>query len=207
MQNQQQLDPKGDIGSTTRHYGSSIKQKTAGAQGMSAGPRPLDMNGYIKRLTQSISPALKEEIGLRARIGGGALPVMADPARISAVFAALVACGSLLSGGGSVTILTALVPLDTGRIEKRTGNGCALLSFHIAGPRGVRLPRLSSPARDCMLPALFNVRHIVGRYHGCFRLSVSENAVVLNVYLPVVQRSSTYRARNDTAFGSAEEGL
>jgi hypothetical protein len=165
------------------------------------------MNGYIKRLTQSISPALKEEIGLRARIGGGALPVMADPARISAVFAALVACGSLLSGGGSVTILTALVPLDTGRIEKRTGNGCALLSFHIAGPRGVRLPRLSSPARDCMLPALFNVRHIVGRYHGCFRLSVSENAVVLNVYLTVVQRSSTYRARNDTAFGSAEEGL
>jgi hypothetical protein len=58
-----------------------------------------------------------------------------------------------------------------------------------------------------MLPALFNVRNIVARYHGCFRLSVSENVVVLNVYLPVVQRSSTYRAQNDTAFGSAEEGL
>ena len=207
MGSQLQLDLKEDIGSTTRCYGSSIKQKTPGEQGMSAGPRPLDMNGCIKRLTQSISPALKEEIGLRARIGDGALPVMVDPARISAVFAALVACGSLLSGGGSVTILTALVPLNAGRIEKRTGNGCALLSFRVAPPGGMRLPRLSSPARDCMLPALFNVRHIVARYHGCFRLSVSENAVVLNVYLPVVQRSLTHRARNDTAFGSAEEGL
>jgi hypothetical protein len=58
-----------------------------------------------------------------------------------------------------------------------------------------------------MLHALFNVRHVVGRYHGCFRLSVSENAVVLNVYLPVVQRSSAYRAGSDTAFGSAKEGL
>lgn len=207
MRNDQQLAPKEDIGSTTRYDGSSIKQKTSSGQGMSAEPKPLDMNGYIKRLAQSISPALKEEIGLRAQIGDDALPVMADPARISAIFAALVACGSLLSGGGSVTILTALVPLGAGRFEKRTGNGCALLSFRIARPKGMRLPDLSSPARDCMLPALFNVRHIVGRYHGCFRLSISENAVVLNVYLPVVQRSSACRARSDTAFGSAKEGL
>ena len=203
MQNRQRLILREDIGSATEYGSRSTRRKTP-VRLESTEPKPLDVNGYIKGLAHSISPALKEEIGLRAQICKDPVLVMADPARISAIFAALVACGSLLSGGGSVTILTALVPLGAGRFEKGTGDGCALLSFRVTYPRDMRLPDLKGPARDCMLPALFNVRRIVDRYHGCFRLCASENGIVFNVYLPVVQQSSAYRATSETVSGGAK---
>ena len=203
MQNRQRLILREDIGSATE-YGSRSTRRKAPAGQESTEPKLLDVNGYIKVLAHSVSPALKEEIGLRAKVCKDALLVMADPARISTIFAALVACGSLLSGGGDVTVLTALVPLGAGRFEKGTGDGCALLSFRVTYPRDMRLPDLKGPARDSMLPALFNVRRIVDRYHGCFRLCASENGIVFNVYLPVVQQSSAYRATSETVSGGAK---
>jgi hypothetical protein len=206
MEKQLQIGRRSDKGLPAGRHDGTITWKRPAGQGMRARLEPLDMNGYIKRLAQSISPELKEEIGLRANIGDGTLPVVADPARISVIFAALVACGTLLSGGGSVTVLTALVPLGAGRIEKETGNGCALLSFRVERPRGTRLPSLWGRGRDRVLPALFNVRSIVGRYHGCFRLSVRENAVVFSVYLPVIQGSPGCGVERATAFGGTKEG-
>jgi hypothetical protein len=206
MEKQRQINRKKGTGSTTRYDDGSIGRKMPAVQGASAGPEPLDMNGYIRRLARSISPALKDKIGLRTDLGDEVLPVMVDPARIATIFAALVACGSRLTHGG-MTIFTALLPLDVGPVVRRAGNWCALLSFRAAGARGEEIPDLSGLDRDRMLPALFNVWHIVGKHHGCFRLCVGENEIIFNVYLPVMQQSSVCRVGSETVFGGGKERL
>ena len=207
MEKQGQNNRKKDIGSTMRHDRGSTEREIPVVQEVRAAPEPLDMNGYIRRLAQSISPALKKRIRLRQEIGDGALPVMANPARIFTIFAVLVACGSRLIPAGRMTVLTALVPFDAGPAVRATGNRCALLSLRAIGKRNQGTRDLSVLGRDRMLPALFNVRQIVGRDHGCFRVCVGENAIIFNVYLPIVRQSSVLGTVSQAVLGSEEEEL
>jgi len=204
MEKQDQNNRKKDLGSAARHDPSFTEREIPVVQEVSAAPEPLDINGYIRRLAQSISPALKKRIRLREDIGDDALPVMANPARISTIFAVLVACGSRLTPGGRMTVLTALVPFDTVSTVRATGNGCALLSLRAIGNRNQGIRDLSVLGRD---RALFDVRQIVGRDHGCFRVCVSENAIIFNVYLPIVRQSSVPGTGSQAVFGSKKEEL
>jgi len=164
----------------------------------------LDMNGYVRRLVQSLSPALKKRIGLRHEICDGDLPVAANPVRITTIFAVLAACAMRLAPGGRITVLTALVPFDGGLAG--TGDGCALLSFRGTGRKRQGIADLSVLGHARMLPALFNVRQIVAGDHGTFRLCAGENSIAFNVYLPVARQSSVSTAEGRAVFEGRKEG-
>ena len=105
-------------------------------------PGPLDLNICINRLAGLLSPF--ERISLRTVLGGSVLLVMADPGLMAAMFFTIIECAGRLAPGGTVTIHTALAPLQTGLVSKGMGNACVLLSFHAAAKGGRRI-RLNSP--------------------------------------------------------------
>ena len=79
-------------------------------------PGPLDLNICINRLAGLLSPF--ERISLRTVLGGNVLLVMADPDLMAAMFFTIVECAGRLAPGGTVTIHTALAPLQTGLVSK-----------------------------------------------------------------------------------------
>jgi hypothetical protein len=160
----------------------------------------LDVNNCIKGLSPLFSRTLKEKITLQVFLGDDELPVTGDPAQIAAIFAILVECCSRLAPGGSMMILTALLPLDIGLAPKRTGKGCAFLSFCAVGRGGEQISSLSDSGRDGVLRALSDVRDIVEGHHGCFRQCLREAGIDFKVYLPVARGiTADHRAGNGKA--------
>jgi hypothetical protein len=157
----------------------------APAAGEERQPERLPVNECIERLTRLFSPALRGRLTLHTALGDRELPIVGDPAGIVAIFFSLVAWGARLTPGGTMTVVTTLLPVHIGLSPKRAGSGCALLSFRAAGRSGERMSDLSIPGHDELLCALTNVRDTVKRYHGSFRLNICEKEVAFNVYLPV----------------------
>ena len=204
MEKQHEISGKKHTGSNMSDFRSSFEIEIPVVVEKRRALEALDMNGYIRRLVQSISPTLKKRMRLRDEICDGDLPVLANPARITTIFAVLSACAMRLAPGGRITVLTALVPSDAGLIG--TGNGCALLSFQGTGRNGQEIADLSVLGQDRMLPALFNVRQIVAGDHGCFRLCAGGNSIAFNVYLPVVGQSSVSMTESRAVFEGRQEG-
>ena len=189
MERHAQISRSKGAGPAAGDYKGSLEPGTQVLHATSAGPVPLDVNDCIRRLMQSYARLQKEKIRLRTALGHNELPVMGDPVQIGAIFAVLVAYGNRLTSGGSMTILTTLLPVDLGLVPQRRADGCALLSFHAACRGGERLPDPAGPEAGGLPQALFNVRRLVERLHGCFRLCVREAEIAFNIYLPVVQRA------------------
>ncbi len=178
---------EGDTGPTIMHDLESMGGEIPVVPGINKGSVQFDVNSYLRHLARVFSPSLKGRAGLHPALGSGVILVRGIPAQIMTVFATLITCANQLAPGGSMTIISTLLPLDIGLPSKRMGNGCALLSFCLAGAKGERIANFQDLGRNGLLRALFNVKTIVEKHHGCFRLSAREAKITFNIYLPVVQ--------------------
>lgn len=171
----------------------STSREMADVAGRPARLEPLDVNTCIGRLIGLLSPA--ERSRLRTALGSSVLLVMGDPDQIAAMFFTLVECANRLVPGGSVTVLTTLLPLDPRLVSERTSNGCALLSFHAAARGGERIC-IKGPGYGSALRPLSSVRDIVERHNGCFRMGLRAKEISMNIYLPVLRHMPVRAGRS-----------
>ncbi len=168
--------PSGTIGATGDE--ARIAQKARG-------PELLDANGCIRRLSRLVDGPAKRMIRVRTALGDGVLPVMGDPGDVSSIFFALVECGARVAPGGSMTVLTTLLPVRPAGGAERTGNGSVLISFHVAARGGERLSNLALQGYET-LRVLADVRKTVRKHQGSFSMCLRAAQMTFNIYLPAV---------------------
>ncbi len=161
--------------------GSTSHAMTAAAL---KGPRPelMEVNSCIRRFTRLLTPPVKSNIRLRTALTRSEVMMLGYPTRIADMFFALVECAARFAPGGSVTVLTTLLPLAASVLPN--SGRCALVSFHVAPRQGERI----SNSGDDPLDALSHVREVVQEHHGCFSMVLHAAEITINIYLPVIPR-------------------
>ena len=114
---------------------------------------------------------------------------MADPAQIGRVFASLVRrIDGAMQKGGTITVLTRLLPVQARAAAPDSANGCAMLSIRSTEAAGITNLRETGarPKARSVLPGLSSVRRIIGEHRGAIRIDRKDEALEFNVYLPVL---------------------
>ncbi|SPJ14516.1 hypothetical protein SBDP2_1690001 [Syntrophobacter sp. SbD2] len=134
-----------------KHSGSALP---APHKKEAAGLRLLNVNHFILESVQVLRRMVKKRVRLQAVLADRDVRIMADWAKMSQVFATIVAYGSeIIKKGGTITILARLLPIENALVEKGGGR-CALLSVSARSSRSV-LPMLhpSDPHRALTIKA------------------------------------------------------
>ena len=155
-------------------------------------PRSIDVNRLIGEMSRLLSGVMKKKgIQLRTVLAEGELTVMADPTQIGWIFVGLAGyLGEMVAGGGTMTVMTRLVPVEN-RITGAGGvRGCALLSFRsgdVARPMPSRREVSRIDAKKPVPLAVSAIRRIIGEHRGAMRIRGQRGRTLeFNIYLPVV---------------------
>jgi hypothetical protein len=147
--------------------------------------RLLDVNHFIEDVVEVLQKIVKRRARLQVVPADRELRVVADRAKMSRVFASIVAYGSeIIQKGGTITILAKLLPMESDLTAK---GGCALLSVSSAdvaarrpGP-GHRIISRANARR-----AFSVIRSIIREHHGAIQVLRQPGKAQFNIYLPVV---------------------
>jgi hypothetical protein len=155
-----------------------------------AGLRLLNVNHFILESVQVLRRMVKKRVRLQAVLADRDVRIMADWAKMSQVFATIVAYGSeIIKKGGTITILARLLPIENDLVEKGEGR-CALLSVSstdVAAKRSASGPGHKGRARKSVRRAFSAIRSVIGGYNGSVRVLKQQGKAQFNIYLPVLQ--------------------
>jgi signal transduction histidine kinase len=152
-------------------------------------PVLVDINRFVRDLTHLVSGTTVKSVWLRTMLTNTGLTVMADPARLGQAFVSLVKhAAAFVTGGGTMTVRTDLVPVANSLVAGQALSGCALLS--------IRSDRTDScPSSDQLVPkrpgkeihlGLPLIRRIIQEHRGAFRIAGQKGKTLeFNIYLPV----------------------
>ena len=151
--------------------------------------RPLNLNQLVYEMSRLLSAVMRKRVRLQMLLAAEELRVMADPAQIGRVFASLVRrIDGAMQKGGTITVLTRLLPVQARAAAPDSANGCAMLSIRSTEAAGITNLRETGarPKARSVLPGLSSVRRIIGEHRGAIRIDRKDEALEFNVYLPVL---------------------
>jgi nitrogen-specific signal transduction histidine kinase len=151
----------------------------------------LNINHLILEMSRFLSGIVKRSIRLQTLLSDEELRVMADPTQMARIFASLVRhLAGVMTSGGTMTILTKVVPMENPLAQGSENRGCAFLSIRSDDVSRARAER-REPGRHRegkgVLLALSAARRIIEEHRGVMRIGGRRGETLeFNIYLPVL---------------------
>lgn len=159
------------------------------SEGGKVNPTVININHFVRDLAHLVSGLARKRIRLRTVLTSLDLTVMADPARLGQVFVSLIRHGSaFMSGGGTITVRTDLIPVANNLVAGRNAGGCALLSIESVQEADCAvkdLPVTKRQQKEIRL-GFSLIRRIIQEHRGAFRIGGQRGKTIeYSIYLPV----------------------
>ncbi|MGD0228743.1 MAG: hypothetical protein ABSC19_00090 [Syntrophorhabdales bacterium] len=152
----------------------------------------LNINHLILEMSRFLSGIVKRGIRLQTLLSDGELRVMADPMQMGRVFATVVKhLSGVMTSGGTMTILTKVVPVENRVAGAAENSRCGLLSVRsddVSRSRAERREPGRHRGRKGILLARSAVRRIIEEHRGALRVGGRRGETLeFNIYLPVLR--------------------